>query len=92
MNDNSCLITNLYHNILPFDDHYTHGTHQIFKRTNRSPLQLTHHSPLNLVHNDALGININRHEQILNTVSSKILQHIHKTWMSQIIGQWLENI
>ena len=26
MNDNSCLMTNLYHSILPFDDQYTDST------------------------------------------------------------------
>ena len=66
--------------------------HQIFKQMNRSLLQLTHYNSLNLVHNDAFDININQHKQILNTVSSKILQFIHKTWTLQIIGQWLENI
>ena len=86
MNDNSCLMTNQYHSILPFDDHYTYGTCQIFKQMNRSPLQLTHHSSFNLVHNDAFDININWHKKILSTVSSKILQYIHKTWMSQIFG------
>ena len=79
-------MTNPCHSTLPFDDHYTYVTHQIFKQMNRSPLQLTHYSSLNLVHNDAFNININWHEQILNTVSSKILQYIHKTWTSQIIG------
>ena len=63
MNDNSCLTTNPYHSILPFDDHYMYGTCQIFKRMNRSPLQLTHHSSIYLVHNDAFDININWHKQ-----------------------------
>ena len=56
----------MYHSILPFDDHYTYGTHQIFNWTNRSPLQLTHHSSLNLVHNYAFNININWQKQILS--------------------------
>ena len=71
MNDNSCLMTNLYHSILPFDGQYTDGMHQIFKQLNRSLLQLTHHSPLNLLHNDAFDININLQKQILSTVFSR---------------------
>ena len=71
MNDNSCLTTNLYHSILPIDDQYTAGMHQIFKWTNKSSLQLTHCSPLNLLHNDVFDININLQKQILRMVSSR---------------------
>ena len=71
MNDNSCLTTNLYHSILPFDGQYTDGTHQIFKQMNRSLLQLAHHSPLNLLKNDAFDIDINLQKQIFSAVSSR---------------------
>ena len=73
MNDNSCLMT------LHFDYQETDRMHQIFKQMGRSSLKLTHYNSLNLVHNDAFDININWHKQIFNTVSSKILQYIHKT-------------
>ena len=59
--------------------------YQIFKQMNRSSLQLTHHNSLSLVHNDAFN-NINWHEQILNTVSSKILQYIHNM---DVADYWL---
>ena len=58
MNDNSCLMTNPYHSILPFDDQYTNGMHLILKWTKRSSQQLTHHNSSNLLHNDAFDINI----------------------------------
>ena len=71
MNDNSCLMTNPYHSILPFDGQQMDSMHQIFNQTNISSWQLTHHSSLNLVHSDAFDININLHKQILSTVSSR---------------------
>ena len=35
MNINSCLMTNPYHSILPFNDQYTDGMHLIFKWAKR---------------------------------------------------------
>ena len=58
MNDNSCLTTNLYHSILPFDDQFTDGMHLIFKWMKRSSQQLTHHNSSNLLHNNTFNINV----------------------------------